>query len=153
MADIFLHLIIRVIISSVQFSRSVVSHSLRPHESQHARPPCPSPSPGVHSDSHPSSLWCHPAIYAVYGVAQSRTRLKRLSSSSSIYSENTCGNNRFQIQDSDWLWGQSKEVQLKNIREASIGFAMFLFFQAGYACLGDITNIFYSNKPAVVSVS
>ena len=49
-------------ISSVQFSRSVVSDSLRPHESQHARPPCPSPSPGAHSDSHPSSQWCHPAI-------------------------------------------------------------------------------------------
>ena len=48
--------------SSVQFSRSVVSNSLRPHESQHARPPCPSPAPGVHSDSCPSSLWCHPAI-------------------------------------------------------------------------------------------
>ena len=41
--------------SSVQFSRSVVSDSLRPHESQHARPPCPSPTPGVHSDSCPSS--------------------------------------------------------------------------------------------------
>ena len=41
--------------SSVQFSRSVVSDSLRPHESQHARPPCPSPTPGVHSDSRPSS--------------------------------------------------------------------------------------------------
>ena len=50
------------IISSVQFSRSVVSDSLRPHESQHTRPPCPSPTPGVHSDSHPSSQWCHPAI-------------------------------------------------------------------------------------------
>ena len=49
-------------ISSVQFSRSVVSDSLRPHESQHTRPPCPSPSPGVHSDSSPSSQWCHPAI-------------------------------------------------------------------------------------------
>ena len=48
--------------SSVQFSRSVVSDSLRPHESQYARPPCPSPSPGVHSDSCPSSPWCHPAI-------------------------------------------------------------------------------------------
>ena len=48
--------------SSVQFIRSVVSDSLRPHESQHARPPCPSPSPGVHSDSRPSSRWCHPAI-------------------------------------------------------------------------------------------
>ena len=48
--------------SSVQFCRSVVSNCLRPHESQHARPPCPSPTPGVHSDSHPLSWWCHPAI-------------------------------------------------------------------------------------------
>ena len=47
---------------SVQFSRSVVSDSLRPHESQHARPPCSLPSPGVHSDSRPLSPWCHPAI-------------------------------------------------------------------------------------------
>ena len=43
---------------SVQFSHSVVSNSLRPH----ARPPCPSPTSGVHSDSCPSSQWCHPAI-------------------------------------------------------------------------------------------
>ena len=48
--------------SSVQFSRSVMSNSLRPHESQHARPPCPSRTPGVHSDSRPSSQWCHSAI-------------------------------------------------------------------------------------------
>ena len=48
--------------SSVQFSRSVVSDSLRPHESQHARPPCPSPTPGVHSNSCLPSWWCHPAI-------------------------------------------------------------------------------------------
>ena len=48
--------------SSVQFSSSVVSNSLRPHESQHARPPCPSPIPRVHSNSCPSSRWCHPAI-------------------------------------------------------------------------------------------
>ena len=48
--------------SSVQFSHSVVSNSLRPHESQHARPPCPSPTPGVHPDSRPLSQWCHPAI-------------------------------------------------------------------------------------------
>ena len=47
---------------SDQISHSVVSNSLRPHESQHARPPCPSPTPGVHSDSRPSSQWCHPAI-------------------------------------------------------------------------------------------
>ena len=48
--------------SSVHFSHSVVSDSLRPHESQHTRIPCPSPSPGVHSDSRPSSPWCHPDI-------------------------------------------------------------------------------------------
>ena len=48
--------------SSVQFSPSVTSDSLQPYESQHARPPCPSPTPGVHSDSRPSSQWCHPAI-------------------------------------------------------------------------------------------
>ena len=49
-------------ISSVQFSRSVMSDSFWPHELQHARPPCPSPTPGVHWDSRPSSQWCHPAI-------------------------------------------------------------------------------------------
>ena len=48
--------------SWVQSSHSVVSDSLWPHESQHARPPRPSPSPGVHSNSRPSSQWCHPAI-------------------------------------------------------------------------------------------
>ena len=56
--------------SSVQFSHSVVSDSLRPHESQHARPPCPSPTPGVHSDSRPSKsvmpsshlILCHPLL-------------------------------------------------------------------------------------------
>ena len=47
---------------SIQFSCSVMSDSSRPHESQHARPPCPSPTPRVHSDSCPSSQWCHPAI-------------------------------------------------------------------------------------------
>ena len=49
-------------IHSVQFSHSVVFNSLWPHESQHTRPPCPSPTPRVHSDSHPSSRWCHLAI-------------------------------------------------------------------------------------------
>ena len=50
------------VISSVQYSCSVVSESLWPHELQHARPPCPSPTPGVHSDLQPSSPWCHSAI-------------------------------------------------------------------------------------------
>ena len=48
--------------SSVQFSCSVMSDSLRPHELQHARPPCPSSTPGVHSNSCTLSRWCHPAI-------------------------------------------------------------------------------------------
>ena len=48
--------------SSVQFSHAVVSDSLQPHESQHARPPCPTPTPRVHLNSRPSSQWCHPAI-------------------------------------------------------------------------------------------
>ena len=48
--------------SSVQFSRSVVSNSLWPHELQHSRPPCPSPTRGVYSDSCPLSQWCHPTI-------------------------------------------------------------------------------------------
>ena len=49
-------------ISSVQFSRSVVSDSLRPHKPQHTRPPCPSPTPGVHPNPCPLSRWCHPTI-------------------------------------------------------------------------------------------
>ena len=51
-----------ICISSVQFSPSVVSNSLWLHESQHARPPCPSPTPGIHSNSCPSSQWCHSTI-------------------------------------------------------------------------------------------
>ena len=48
--------------SSVRFSLSVMSDSLQPHETQHARPPCPLPTPGVHPNSCASSWWCHPAI-------------------------------------------------------------------------------------------
>ena len=47
---------------SLQFSHSVVSNSLQPNESQHARPPCPSPTPGVHTNPCPLCQWCHPAI-------------------------------------------------------------------------------------------
>ena len=55
-------LMVYFVFVSVQFSHSVVSDSLWPHESQHTRPPCPSPTPGVHSGSRASSRWCHPAI-------------------------------------------------------------------------------------------
>ena len=58
----FLYIISGKTFSSVQFSLSVVSDSSRPHESHHARPPCPSPTSGVLSNSRPLSQWCHPAI-------------------------------------------------------------------------------------------
>ena len=53
---------VSAVFSSVQFSRSVMSDSLWPHELQHAGPPCPSLTPRIHSNSRPSSWWCHPAI-------------------------------------------------------------------------------------------
>ena len=52
----------RLQFSSVQFSHSVMSNSLQPHESQHTRPPCPSPTPGVYSNSSLLSRWCHLTI-------------------------------------------------------------------------------------------
>ena len=58
----FCFLIFSIDTFSVQFSRSVMSDSLRPHGLQHARLPCPSPTPGVYSDSCPLSQWCHPTI-------------------------------------------------------------------------------------------
>ena len=67
---------------SVQFSRSVVSDSLWPHESQHTRPPCPSPTPRVYSNSCPSSPWCHPAISS--SVVPSSSCLQSLPASGSF---------------------------------------------------------------------
>ena len=61
-SQLVIHSVHSNVFSSVQFSCSDVSDSLWPHELQHARPPCSSPTPGVHSDSHPLSQWCHPAI-------------------------------------------------------------------------------------------
>ena len=49
-------------LGSVQFSHSAVSNSLQPHELQHSRPPCPSPTPGVHTNPCPLGRWCHPTI-------------------------------------------------------------------------------------------
>ena len=57
-----MEVLVQMSIQLSQFSRSVVSDSLWPHESQHARPPCPSPTPGVHTNSCALSRWCHPAI-------------------------------------------------------------------------------------------
>ena len=58
----FFFFLVRDLFPSVQFSCSVVSDSLQPHELQHARPPCLSPTPGVHPNSCPLSRWCHPTI-------------------------------------------------------------------------------------------
>ena len=62
MASTFLFSILQHSKSSVQFSRSVVSNSLRSHGLQHIRPPCPSPTSGVYSNPCPLSRWCHPTI-------------------------------------------------------------------------------------------
>ena len=51
-----------LMLGTFQFSHSVMSNSLLPHELQHSRPPCPSPTPGVYSNSCPLSQWCHPTI-------------------------------------------------------------------------------------------
>ena len=69
-------------VSSVQFSHSVMSDSLWPHELQHARPSCPSPTPGVYSNSCPSSRWCHPAISS--SVVPSSSCLQPLPASGSF---------------------------------------------------------------------
>ena len=60
--NLYLMNYINIVFSSVQFSHSVVSNSLQPHEPQHARPHCQSPTPRIHPNSCPSSQWCHPAI-------------------------------------------------------------------------------------------
>ena len=84
-------------LSSVQFSRSVVSDSLPPHGLQHARPPCPSPTPGVHSNSCPLSRWCHPTISS--SVVSFSSRLQSFPASGS-----------FQISQFFASGGQSIEV-------------------------------------------
>ena len=71
---------------SVQFSRSVLSNSLRSRESQHARPPCPSPTPRVHSNSRPSSQRCHPAISCYHVTVILNTAHDNLLESVSLYS-------------------------------------------------------------------
>ena len=70
------------IIGSVQFSHSVMSNSLQPHRLQHARPPCPSPTPGVHSNSCPLSQWCPPTISS--SVVPFSSRLQSLPASGSF---------------------------------------------------------------------
>ena len=74
----------RTLSVSVQFSRSVLSDPLQPHGLQHARPPCPSPTPGVYSNPRPSSCWCHPAISS--SVVPFSSRLQSFPASGSFLS-------------------------------------------------------------------
>ena len=69
-------------IRSVQFSHSVMSSSLQPHELQHSKPPCPSPTPGVYSNSCPLSQWCHPTIWS--SVVPFSSRLQSFPASGSF---------------------------------------------------------------------
>ena len=92
-------------IRSDQISRSVVSDSLRPHESQHARPPCPSPTPGVHSDSRPSSQWCHAAISSSVvlfsscpqSLPQKHIQIRSLKKPSSVVHNSTCNDSKYYV--------------------------------------------------------
>ena len=111
--------------SSVQFSRSVVSDCLRPHESQHTRPPCPSPSPGVHSDSQsiesvtPSShfIFCHPLlllppippsirVFSNESTLRMRCQSTGVSALASFLPKNT--QDWFPLEWTGWIFFQSK---------------------------------------------
>ena len=92
--------------SSIQFSHSVMSDSLRPRESQHARPPCPSPSPRVHSDSCPSSQWRHPAISSSVVPFSSHHQSLPASGSFQMNQSLASGGQRleFQLQHQSFQW-------------------------------------------------
>ena len=93
--------ITRKLLSSVQFSHSVVSDSLQPRELQHARPPCPSPTPRAYSNSCPSNKWCHSANSS-----------SAVPFSSCLQSFPATGNRSFQM--TQLFAGQSLEFQLQH---------------------------------------
>ena len=91
-------------ISSVKFSYSVVSNFLWPHEPQHARPPCPSPTPGIYPNSCPLSRWCHPTISSSVVPFSSRPQsfpasgffqMSQLFTSGGVFSNTTVQNSQF----------------------------------------------------------
>ena len=88
---------------SVQFSRSVMFDSLRPHGLQRARPPCPSPTPRVHSNSCPLSRWCHPAISSSV-VPFSSCHQSFPSSGSFQMSQLFASGAKFQLQNQSFQW-------------------------------------------------
>ena len=105
-ASIF-HLL-HILFSSVQFSLSVVSNSLQPHGLQHARPPCPSPTPGVYSNSYPLSRWCHPTIVIpsppAFNLSQHQGLFKWVSSLHQVAKVL-----EFQLQQQSFQWSPSNE--------------------------------------------
>ena len=70
--------------NSVQFSHSVMSDSLRPHGLKHTRPPCPSPTPGVHPNSCPLSQWCHPAMSSLFLLSPTPPNITVFSNESTL---------------------------------------------------------------------
>ena len=104
-------------LSSVQFSHSVVSDSLRPHELQHARPPCPSPTPGVYSNSCPTSRWCHPAISS--SVAPFSSHIQSFPPSIRVFSNDSVLHIRWPK-----YWSFSFSVSPSNENPALISFRM-----------------------------
>jgi len=121
--------------SSVQFSRSVACDSLQPHESQHARPPCPSPTPGVHSNLRPSSQWCHPAISSSVVPFSSCPQSLTASGSFPVSQLFACGGQNIGISASasvpsmnmkDWSplgWTGWISLQSKGLSDLHIGFS------------------------------
>ena len=99
-----------VSVSSVQFSRSVVSSSLRPHESQHARPPWPSPTPGVHSNLRPSNRWCHPASWAFFFNCKIFFPLELYRDSSIVDFQVHFKKKKFVVFSSTKIWGTHPEL-------------------------------------------
>ena len=87
----------------VHFSRSVVSDSLRPHELQQARPPCPSPTPGVYSNSCPLSQWCHPTIPPSVITFSSRLQSFPASGSFQISQLFPSGGQSIRVSASAWM--------------------------------------------------
>ena len=102
--------------SSVQFSRSVVSDSLQPHEPQHSRPPCPSPTPWVYSNSCPSSWWCHPAI--------SSSVVPFSSCPQSLPASGSFPMSQFFASGGQENWGFSFSISLSNENSGLISFRM-----------------------------
>ena len=92
--------------SSVQFSLSVVSNSLQPHEPQHSRPPCPSPTPGVHPNPCPLSRWCHPTISSSVDPFSSCPQSLSASGSFQMNQLSTSGGQvlEFQLQHQSFQW-------------------------------------------------